>query len=65
MQLPEVAIGPALTDKNESHEQQDEDLLIFQQEDASPHYAFNIRQFLDQHFPRRSIGGKLASLRCY
>lgn len=56
LDLLENTIDPALTDIIENNPGYVEADLIFQQDGAPPHYSQNVRNYLNNTFPRRWIG---------
>lgn len=49
-------IYPLLVEIVEHDERYQENLLVFQQDGAPPHFARHVREFLGQHFPAQWIG---------
>lgn len=56
LELLREVIDPRITTIIENDHNLSEDLLVFQQDGAPPHFALPVRQFLNETFPNRWIG---------
>lgn len=56
LELLREGVDPRITTIIENDDNLSEDLLVFQQDGAPPHYAMPVRQFLNETFPARWIG---------